>query len=133
MGIVIDTCIISRIFSKKGPPAKLLDWMQEANDPAVSVVTIFEIEMGLKCADLSKALNLIPEAIETFGISVLEFSLPLAQIASDQSSMLKKTGRVVSMQNLWIGATAKGHGYDIATANVKDFDHWEGVEIINPQ
>lgn len=132
MSIVIDTCIISLFFSKKGPPQKLFDWMIDLENASISVVTVFEIEMGLKSAGLLKPLHLFPKLLNEYEISIIEFSSHHSKVASDQGSAMKKIGRAFSLQDLWIGATAKVNNYSIATANTRDFDHWEGIKIINP-
>lgn len=132
MNVIIDTSIISQFFSKKGPPRKLMSWMVELKRPAISVVTVFEIEMGLKSAGLAKPLALFPKLLDGYEIEVIEFSAQLSKIASDQGSKMKKEGRTYSLQDLWIGATAKANGCSIATANTKDFEHWEGVEVFDP-
>lgn len=132
MGTLIDTGIISPFFAKKGPPEKLTDWLSGVNDPKVSVVTLFEIELGLKSAGLAAPQQYFPRFLDDFEIKVIEFTSPLARLASDQGSKMRKKGRSYSLQDLWIGATAKAGGYELATANIKDFDHWDGVRVFNP-
>ncbi len=131
MKVLLDTCILSKFFSKKGAPLTLVDWMATP-EAAISVTTFFEIEMGLKSAGLTKSLKLFPEILETYEVKIFPLSTDHASLAATQGSEMKKKGFTYSLQDLWIGATAKVEGYDLATANIKDFNHWKSLKIMNP-
>jgi len=131
MKALIDTCIISPFLSKHGPSDTLIDWLVDLEFAAISIVTLFEIEMGLKCAGLVKTAKLFPSLLENYEIQVMEISREYAQVAAEQGSKMKKKGFSYSLQDLWIGATAAAEKLDLATANLKDFEHWD-IKIFNP-
>ena len=132
MAVLLDTCILSPFFSKKGPPDKLFSWFHGQETLAISVVTHFEIEMGLRGARLDKVVGLYFELLELHEIAVLDFTAKQSQLAALQGSKMKKLGKVYALQDLWIGACAREQRMQLATANTKDFDHWEGLVINNP-
>ncbi|NRA44040.1 MAG: type II toxin-antitoxin system VapC family toxin [Oligoflexales bacterium] len=131
MKAIIDTCIISPFLSKRGPSEALVDWIVDLEFAAISIVTLFELEMGLKSAGLMKTINLLASLLSNYEINIVDFGQKHARIASDQGSKMKSQGYIYSLQDLWIGATAVVEGLDIATANKKDFEHW-GLTLVNP-
>ena len=132
MAVLLDTCILSPFFSKKGPRKELINWMLDQDALAISVVTQFEIEMGLRSANLRKVASFFPALVSEYEISILEMTPKQVELAAFQGAIMKKSGRIFSLQDLWIGAVAVSLKLDLATANFKDFNHWQDLKILNP-
>jgi len=48
------------------------------------------------------------------------------------NAMLRRKGVSVGVQNLYIAATAKSHGFALITINMKDFQEID-IPLINPR
>ena len=43
---------------------------------------------------------------------------------------LERDGRPIGAHDMWIAATALGHGMDVATANVAEFERVPGLSVL---
>ena len=149
-GILLDTCVFSE-FVKRDPDTRVVRWLFEADDLALSVGVVIEIEKGI--ALLGKQNS--PKAAVLRAYLDLALSLDLTLLASDRH-VARLTGQMMSrpeLRNAWmdhpgsrkpkfaqdihIAAAAIAHGYALATFDVADFeriDRWFPLPgLINPR
>ena len=90
MGLMIDSNVFIN-FEKNGKPIDLSPWEQSEKIYA-SVVTITELLMGVHRADTEQRKLLRSAFVEAIisGISVLDFTLPVARVHAEIYSDLAK-------------------------------------------
>ena len=135
--IILDTNIVSEVMRPR-PTQTVLDWLndQPATDLWLSVISIAEIEYGLRSMPLGNRradLNGVFERFiaRAFSGRILAFERNAAHLYGDIMSERRATGRPMSMADGQIAATARAHGYALATRNTDDFVDC-GLELINP-
>lgn len=99
--------------------------------PAVSMVTLAELELGVHLAD-DDALR--EERSETFSRACSEYiALPVdrrvAAMYAEITAAARRRGRRPPVQDMWIAATAKAHAVAVYTQDA-DFDATDGVEVV---
>ena len=130
MGLMIDSNVFIN-FEKNGKPIDLSPWEQSEKIYA-SVVTITELLMGVHRADTEQRRLLRSAFVEAIisGISVLDFTLPVARVHAEIYSDLAKKGQLIGAHDLIIAATARCHGHSILTDNVDEFRRVPGLRVI---
>ena len=63
-------------------------------------------------------------------VETLPLTLELARIHAELWAELELRGEVIGVHDLWIAATALGHGLRIATGNARDFERVPGLEVL---
>lgn len=129
--VLMDTCIFSRFFSKRGPSIEIIEFISTCDKVSISCVTHFEVQAGLRKSHLMNTLKIYPDVVRQLNLSIYDFDASIGEIAAIQLAKMHSKGRQYSMQDLWIGATAKALGLKLGTINIKDFDHWN-IDILNP-
>ncbi len=66
------------------------------------------------------------------GFRAIPVTEPIARVHADVGAELASRGVTVGANDLWIAATALGHGLTIATRNVADFGRIPGLRIVSP-
>ncbi|MBK8454192.1 MAG: type II toxin-antitoxin system VapC family toxin [Thiofilum sp.] len=135
--ILLDTNIISELMRPKPQPA-VVQWLnnQDALDVYISVITIAEIEYGLK---------ILPEGQKRWGLKqkfdwliaqgfserVLDFTAEAALHYADIMAYRRSLGLPMSVPDGQIAALARLKRFTLATRNVKDFEEC-GLMLVNP-
>jgi predicted nucleic acid-binding protein len=129
---LLDTNIISEIH-KPRPHGAVVAWFDALRDEQVylSAVTLLELQEGIERTrkqDAAKA-----GAIEAW-VDELEDSsvvLPMDGRCFRETALMMVGKPEDLFYDVMIAATARRHGFTVATRNEKDFKHL-GVEILNP-
>ena len=135
--IILDTNIVSEVMRPR-PDQSVLDWLnrQSAHNLYLSVISVAEIEYGLRCLPTGKRRAQLTGSFERFLVRafsgrVLAFEQDAAHLYGDIMSERKAMGRPMSMPDGEIAATARAKGFALATRNLDDFVDC-GLELINP-
>ena len=135
--IVADTNIVSE-FMRDLPDRAVLAWADDlgTSEVGLCVVTVQEIEHGLGRLDdgrrrreLSARWRLV---LERFGESVLDYTLPAARSAAQVLVASDRAGRPMGLADAQIAGICLVRDAELATRNVWDFRHIEGLGLINP-
>ena len=132
---LLDTNVISELrVGKANPSAAVRRWAVgiPGNQLYLSSVSILELETGVllmerKDAQQGKALcSWLQGVMKEFSSQVLPFGSPTAILCAAMHAPNRRPDR-----DAMIAATAKEHGYMIATRNMSDFEDC-GVQLLNP-
>lgn len=135
MRYLIDTNVLSEIRKGRTAAAGVVAFFSAhpGDDFALSVITILEIEIGIRAkarSDEGQArsigLWLHGNVIPTFGARILPVTMPVALKCAELHVPDRKPER-----DALIAATAIVHGLTVVTRNVKDFAP-TGVPTFNP-
>ena len=129
---LLDTNVVSELRKTK-PHGAVVAWLEtlRVEQILVSAVTMGELQTGVeltRCQDATKARE-----IESWLISV---EMTFAFVPMD-ASCFREWSRLMAgkpdalREDAMIAATARIHGFTVATRDEKDFKHL-GVEIVNP-
>ena len=129
---LLDTNVISELRKTK-PHGGVVAWLETLRVEQIflSAVTMGELQTGVELTrrrDSAKA-----HEIESFLTSVeMSFAfVPMDQACFREWSRLMAGKPDAMREDAMIAATAKVHGFTVATRDEKDFKHL-GVEIVNP-
>jgi predicted nucleic acid-binding protein len=129
---LLDTNVVSELRKVK-PHGAVVAWLQtlRVGQIALSAVTMGELQTGVKLTrrqDMAKARE-----IESWLGSVeMSFSIvPMDSACFREWSRLMAGKSDALREDAMIAATARVHGFEVATRDEGDFKRW-GVRIINP-
>ncbi len=136
MSYLLDTCILSQL--RKEIPLSVKHWFESIDQDLfyISVVTIAELLDGIeRLAPCKKKKDLenwfFGEVHSRFKDRILSIDDHVAKEWAFLNASLQKEGHNIGVQDLYIAATAKSHGFVIVTINTKDF-YPTKVPIFNP-
>ncbi len=129
MQYLLDTNIISEIM-KKLPNKSVVEWFSKQEEIFFSVITIEEIYYGLSRRNLVKKLTWFKQ-FAADKATVLEISDKISRWSGEKRGELAASGKIVTMADSLIAATAHDCGLILATRNIKDFQHF-GIAVVNP-
>ena len=136
--ILLDTNVLSELM-KPRPDKKVVSWLDEQSewDLWTSAITVAEIFLGIALLDDGKKKSLLfALAQQMFDEDFKDRCLPFDDQAAAEYAMIVservKNGRPISVEDAQIAAISKTANLTLATRNVKDFDHIDGLELINP-
>jgi toxin FitB len=135
-GFLLDTNVISEALRPR-PDPRVLAWLRAHEARAwLSVVTIGEIEAGVRGApdrrraqELSRWLDEV--LIPRFSHRLLPVSLAVARRWGERTAATRVSGTPVGAIDALLAATAAHHGLAVATRNGRDFEHLR-VEVVDP-
>lgn len=114
--ILLDT---NAYVSFKRGDVETLEILRQTPEIGVSVVVLGELLAGFACGvHTAKNRRELADFLRTPGVRILELGMETAEHYAALFSNLKKKGRPVPTNDLWIGATAMEHGLSVFT-----FDH----------
>jgi predicted nucleic acid-binding protein len=131
-----DTCVLSDLGKPNRNPL-VVEYLasMRTEDTYISVVTVGEIEYGLKRLPDGRRRQQLEEVMEQiiseFAARILPVSVETARIWGQLSARVRQQGFDVETADGLIAATAIQHGMHVITRNVKDFEP-TGVLIVNP-
>lgn len=136
MSYILDTCVISELRKKVPPNAKRWFEDKDQNLFHISVVTVAEILDGIeRLPESKKKMDLedwfYGEVQARFNDRILPIDGHVAREWAFLNASLQKKGITVSVQDLYIAASARAHGFALITINVKDFQEMD-IPVINP-
>ncbi len=134
--IVLDTNVVSELM-KPQPDQSVAGWVlgQEVAGLYTTSVTLAEILYGIERLPDGKRKELLrttaSEVFEPFADHVLPFDAGAAAHYSTLVATRDRLGLRINDCDAQIAAICLTHGSDLATRNVKDFEH-SGVDVTDP-
>jgi len=123
--ICIDTSLFIDYFRKQKKENTLLAKLSDQFEFSISVITKLEIGVG------------IAKGQKDFWNSVFEklTILPLTELEIDKATeiiqTLRKSNKIIGLQDILIASTAIVNGLTIATFNLKDFERIPELKILS--
>jgi predicted nucleic acid-binding protein len=126
MGLVLDSSVLIVAEREARPVSSLLAALQQQhgeNEIVLSSITVVELEHGLHRAQTAEQAQRRRDYLDTVfaAIPVESFNKEMAQVAAKIDAEARKTGKVIPLADLLIGATALHHGYAVGTRNLRHF------------
>jgi toxin FitB len=129
---LLDTNIVSEL-RKRRPHGAVVAWLRQLDqrDIYVSAVTLGELQAGIEITreqDAAKAAEIeawVDQLMEIWNV------LPMDAATFRMSARLMHRRSNDLFEDAMIAATARVHGLQVATRNVKDFKDF-GVDVFNP-
>jgi toxin FitB len=134
--ILLDTCVVSETVRPRPDPG-VLRWLEARRGSGlfVSVLTLGELRKGVDLLPDGARRDALAAWIVRFGTDFADRTLPVdARIASRWGAVTAaaaRGGRVVSVIDGLVAATALEHGLTVATRNVTDFAP-TGAAVVDP-
>lgn len=126
--VCLDSTILIDILRGNKEAANLLEKYQN-EEILISSVCAMEIMKGVSFAsDVIKEKTEIGDLLNQF--TELPFTHEIAFEAGKIDAELDKTGQMIQIEDIMIGASAKIHGQTLLTKNVKHFERIKGLEVI---
>ena len=136
MSYLIDTCVIS--YLRKEMPSCAMQWFANREEESflMSVVTVAELLDGIERLKPSKKKRdleswFFGEVMERFKGRILPIDEQIAKAWGLLSASLRNKGIAVSVQDLYLAATAQVYSLAILTANSKHLKALD-LPVINP-
>jgi predicted nucleic acid-binding protein len=123
--ICVDTSLFIDYFRKQNKERTLLAILSDEYDFCISVITKLEIGVG------------IGKGQRDFWNSVFDklTILPLTEAETDKAceiiQTLRKSNKIIGLQDILIASTAIVNGLTIATLNLKDFERIPELKILS--
>jgi toxin FitB len=136
--LLLDTNVLSELMRPQ-PDQAVMDWFAERTDAIfyISAITQAEIMLGISLLPIGKRRETLAAAAEgmfsqDFADKCLPFDAAGAVIYASIVSDRRQAGQAISTEDALIAAIALAHGYPLATRNIKDFLHINGLILQNP-
>lgn len=124
--ILLDTSVVIHLGHLAQPPP-------EDTEPAISALTVAELEAGIATAAADRERALRMERLEAVlvELAVIPFDGLAARAYGDVVAALRRAGRRerARTMDLLIAATAVAHGLALYTVNPSDFVGIDGLEL----
>lgn len=133
MDFLIDTNIISEL-ARKSPDTGVTKFMLDTPRLLVSTILFHELSYGLEIAQPEQKPRLtsfIAAMKNRFGARAIPVTLEIAETAGQLRAYEKNVGRILTVSDSMMAATAIVKGAALVTRNVRDFENLK-IEMINP-
>ena len=132
---LLDTCVVSEL-TRKAPDASVLRWIgRNADDAALPVVTLGEIQYGIERLEPGRQRNTLQLWFDGLCVQYTSRTLPTDEAVWRTWGRLKASvesvGRAQEDLDMLIAATATVHRLTVVTRNVRHFED-SGVRTFNP-
>jgi toxin FitB len=135
---MLDTNVVSELRKAKHGTANagVIDWATSVPAAAMSIsaVTLHELELGVLLAERSDPPKgaTLREWLDNAVIPAFADRI----VAVDEAVGLRAAALHVPapapFRDAFIGATALVHGLTVVTRNVRDFERFNGLDVLNP-
>ena len=126
---LVDTNVLSEL-SRKRPDPKVIAWVGQRSEVAVSVVTVEEIHFGLRARPSPRVMGWFTAFLAEY-CEVLPVTEEIARVAGEMRGGFKARGIARVQADMLIAATARVNRLKLATRNVRDFAG-SGILVVNP-
>jgi len=131
MKYLLDTSIYSQPLRRKPEQNVLAHWaFADDSSCCISVVTKAEVEWGLLKAP-SKWRDKQYREVLLNRVQILQSTQEIWDVFSQMKARQLQTGQPIGDLDLLIAATARHHGLQLATLNVRDFRRIEGLSWVD--
>lgn len=137
MKVLLDTCVISELVSKR-PNPKVVEFVDslDAEDVYLSVITIGEIVKGIERLPSSKRRSelqawLNDDLLVRFEGNVVPLDIDIMAAWGRITARLESAGKTMPAIDSLIAATVLDRKMTLVTRNVSDFEG-TNAEIVNP-
>lgn len=120
---LVDTNIVVAYFAGERP---LLDRFETAAEINASVVTLGELVYGAMKSSRPQENLLRLEQLRS-AVALLRCDAETARRYGELKNELRRKGRPIPENDIWIAATALQHGLTLVTRD-SDFEHVEGID-----
>ena len=129
---LLDTNVISEL-RKARPHGAVVAWLQQLDnrDIYLSAMVVGEMQAGIELTrrqDAEKAREIeswLSQVVATYQVLALD-----GEVCREWARLIDRRSKALTEDAL-IAATAKVHGFTLATRNVRDFQGW-GLNLFNP-
>lgn len=134
MSWLLDTDVLSQPAKRKGDP-RVLAWLErEQSSCYTSSVVIAQLAYWVRSKDGRQRVQLqswLTRLINAMHGRILSFNVAVAHAWADQEHLFEESGQPMPIEDSYIAATARKHGFTIVTGNEKDFSR-PGLKVFNP-
>jgi len=133
---LLDTNVISELRKGNKADSRVKEWAGgiSSSHLFISAITVLELEQGVLLKERKDSKQgavlrawLTSHVLPTFSDRVLPVDIAVAQRCAKLHVPDPRSER-----DALIGAAALVHGMTLVTRNLQDFDHMEGIELLNP-
>lgn len=137
--IILDTDVISGMMRER-PDSRLLEWFDRhgSRDLSVTVITLYELEMGIAQLDEGRRKQALAERLETmwFSHAIDDVAVPFGHAAARRTAIvmaaLARAGTPIGFFDVAIASIALENGAKLATRNGGHFGRIGGLLLVNP-
>ena len=136
--MLLDTNVLSE-FMRPQPAPQVVAWLDAQNPQNLytSAVSRAEIELSLALMPTGQRQAGLAQAAQgmfdvEFAGRCLPFDEPAASHYAQTVAHRTRMGRSISVEDAQIAAIALANGLALATRNTADFEHIEGLVVVNP-
>lgn len=129
MRFLLDTNAVSAVMRRD---AGVIGKVQQYGPPQIgmSALTVYELCRGAWRAPEARRPRIL-EAIEALPFEVLPFSGKAAREAGKGAGLLLSSGNGIDDMDALIAAHAQSQGLTVVTRNLKHFERWPGLHVVN--
>jgi toxin FitB len=135
--IVLDTTVLSKLMRRAGEPATI-DWFdrQDISELWMTAISVHEIRYGIELRPSSRRRRDLERNFQDllaagFGMRVLPFDVPAAEISASIAVRRYKAGTPVGLGDTQIAGIAVSRNATLATHNIRHFSDLS-VPVIDP-
>ena len=136
--IILDTSVLSELMRSE-PERAVMEWFADRSGALfyVTAITEAEILLGIALLPAGKRRTALAEAAESmFRVDFAGRSLPFDTVCAAQYAAIvagrRGAGFSITTEDAQIASIALCNGYGLATRNVRDFLHIDGLVLLNP-
>ena len=130
MGLIVDSNVFIEAERRHG--AVDLSLWTNRGPVYLSVITVSELLVGVHRANTPERKTRRAAFVEAIlsAIPIINVDEEVAHEHAKLFADLTTRGQIIGAHDLWIAATAMTHGHAVLTANIAEFAHIKGLEVL---